>query len=110
MAISRGGVKILEESYKVGDVVIVQAIVIHPMDTGFGKDKNSGKTMPRYYIKEITATFDGKEVGKFELEVSASQNPKVQFPLKITKAGELKVVFTNNLGDELVKTIPVTPN
>lgn len=105
----RGTVKILEENYKVGDVVKAKIIVIHKMDTGFTKDKESGKTFPRFYMKEITATYAGKPIAHFDLDVAMSQNPVIQFPLKVTGAGMLVVDFVNSDGDKAQKTVAITP-
>ena len=109
MAGRRGVVKILDRGYSVGDVVTVQTIIIHPMETGFAKDKHSGKKKPRYFVKNITATFNDQVIASFDLEVTASQNPKIKFPYKVTGSGEIKVVFTNNMGEETVKTTKVSP-
>lgn len=109
MAGRRGAVKILGGDYAVGDVVIVQAIIIHPMETGFGKDQHSGVTKPRFFVKKIVAYFNDTQIASFDLEVTSSQNPKLKFPYKVTGPGEIKVVFTNNMGEELVKTTKVEP-
>ncbi|MGZ5208726.1 MAG: thiosulfate oxidation carrier complex protein SoxZ [Sulfuricurvum sp.] len=105
----RGTVKILDQTYKVGDVVKAKIIVIHKMDTGFTKDKESGKTFPRFYIKEITATYNGKIVGHFDLDVATSTNPFIQFPLKVTGAGELIVDFINSEDNKAQKKVAITP-
>ena len=105
----RGTVKILDEGYKVGDVIKAKIIVIHKMDTGFGKDKESGKSFPRFYMKEITATYNGKMVAHFELDVATSTNPVIQFPVKVTGAGTLVVDFINSEGDKAQKTVVIAP-
>jgi thiosulfate oxidation carrier complex protein SoxZ len=105
----RGVVKILDQSYKVGDVVKAKIIVIHKMDTGFTKDKESGKVFPRFYMKEITATYNGQTIAHFDLDVATSQNPVIQFPFKVTGPGELVVDFVNSEDDKAQKKVAVTP-
>lgn len=105
----RGTVKILDQNYKVGDVVKAKIIVIHKMDTGFTKDKESGKTFPRFYMKEITATYNGQTIAYFELDVATSQNPVIQFPFKVTGPGTLVVDFVNSDNDKAQKTVAITP-
>jgi len=105
----RGVVKILENDYKVGDVVKVQAVIIHPMDTGYQKDKHSGQLKPKFYVETITAFFNDTKIAEFEMGVSASTNPKIIFPYKVTGAGTLKVVFKNNKGEVTEKTRKVEP-
>lgn len=105
----RGVVKILDQNYKVGDVVKAKIIIIHKMDTGFTKDKESGKPFPRFYMKEITALYNGQKVAHFDLDVATSQNPVIQFPFKVTGAGELVVDFVNSEDDKAQKKVAVTP-
>jgi thiosulfate oxidation carrier complex protein SoxZ len=105
----RGTIKILDEGYKVGDVVKAKIIVIHKMDTGFTKDKESGKQFPRFYMKEISVTYNGKSIAHFDLDVATSQNPVIQFPFKVTGAGELVVDFVNSEDDKAQKKVAVTP-
>ncbi|MGD9969072.1 MAG: thiosulfate oxidation carrier complex protein SoxZ [Sulfuricurvum sp.] len=105
----RGTVKILDQNYKVGDIVKAKIIVIHKMDTGFTKDKESGKQYPRFYMKEITATYNGQKVAHFDLDVACSANPTIQFPVKITGPGELIVDFVNSEGDTAQKKTTITP-
>lgn len=96
-------------NYKVGDVVTVQTIIVHPMDTGFMTDKHSGKRIPQFYVNKETILFNDKAVASFELGVSASANPKIKFPLKITGPGTLKVIFENNKGEKFEKMTKVKP-
>ena len=52
-------IKIKPKKFKVGDIVKVDFIVIHPMDTGLQKDKKTGEIKPAHYIDNITFSFDG---------------------------------------------------
>jgi len=105
----RAAVMIMSRDYKVGDVVKVKAIIIHPMDTGFIKDKRTGRVKPRFFIKRVTAYYNDKIIAHFDLEVAASQNPKIIFPVKITAPGMIKVIFENNKGEKTVKSTEVSP-
>ncbi len=105
----RGVVKITEKDYKVGDVVKVQAVIIHPMDTGYQKDQHSGQIKPKFYVQSITAFFNDAKVAEFEVGVSASANPKIVFPYKVTGPGTLKVIFENSEGEKTEKTTKVAP-
>jgi len=105
----RGVIKPLERNYKVGDVVIFQAITIHPMDTGFQKDKRSGRIKPRFYVETLKILYNNKEICSFDFDVSSSPNPKVKFPLKITEAGEVKAVWEDNKGQKFEKSVKISP-
>ncbi len=105
----RAAIKILENKYKVGDVIKVQGIIIHPMDTGFQKDKHSGELKPRFYVRDVEVFYNDKRIAWLELGVSASQNPKVVIPVKVTGPGELKFKFTNSENEVTEKSVPVKP-
>jgi thiosulfate oxidation carrier complex protein SoxZ len=105
----RAAVKILDRNYSVGDTVKVQAIIIHPMDTGFNRDKHSGELKPRFYVSDIEVLYNGEKLCWLELGVSASENPKVIVPVKVTGPGELTFRFTNSEGEVTVKTAKVRP-
>ena len=105
----RGVIKPVSRDYKVGDVVIFQAITIHPMDTGFQKDKHSGKIKPRFFVQRLQIFYNDKEVCSFDFEVSSSPNPKVKFPLKIKAPGVVKAVWRDNMGQSFTKSVKITP-
>ncbi|WP_200762635.1 thiosulfate oxidation carrier complex protein SoxZ [Nitrosophilus alvini] len=105
----RAALKILDKRYKIGDIVKVKAIIIHPMDTGFYKDKYSGKVKPRFYIKKARLFYEEKEVASFDFGVAASENPVVIFPLRVTKKGKLKIVWENNRGESFMKETDIHP-
>jgi len=109
MAKRRAVIKIIDKKYAIGDIVKVQVIIIHPMETGFAKDKHSGELKPRFYVKKIEIYYNDKLVTWFELDVSASQNPKIKFPIKVTEAGMLKVRFINSENEVTEKTTKVKP-
>ena len=105
----RGVIKPVNRDYKVGDVVIFQAITIHPMDTGFQKDKHSGQIKPRFFVETLQIFYNDKEVCSFDFEVSASPNPKVKFPLRIEKAGVVRALWKDNYGNSFEKSVKIAP-
>jgi sulfur-oxidizing protein SoxZ len=109
MAKRRAAVKVLDKTYKVGDTVKVQGIIIHPMDTGFSKDKHSGKMKPRFYVSDVEVLYNGQRVCWLELGVSASQNPKVIVPVKVTGPGTIMFRFTNSEGEVTEKQKAIKP-
>ncbi len=105
----RGVIKPTTRDYKVGDVVIFQAITIHPMDTGFQKDKHSGQVKPRFFVKRLKIFYNDKKVCSFDFEVSASPNPKVKFPLRIKGPGVVKALWEDNMGNMFEKRTKISP-
>ena len=47
-----------------GELIVVNAIISHPMDTGFFRDAD-GQPIPAYFIKDVVVTYGDQEVGRF---------------------------------------------
>ena len=92
-------IKIKPKSYKAGEIVKVSFMVMHPMDTGVGKDKKTGAVIPANYISEVKFLFDDKPFTTLKTWESLSANPVFTISLKVPDKGELKVVFTDNKGE-----------
>jgi len=83
-----------------GDKTTVRVLMSHEMETGQRKD-SAGKTIPAWFIQEVTATHNGKPVLAAQWGPAISKNPFLQFAIKGAKAGD-KVVLTwvDNKGDK----------
>ncbi|RMD46363.1 MAG: thiosulfate oxidation carrier complex protein SoxZ, partial [Aquificota bacterium] len=46
-------IKVKPRRYKKGDIVRVDSIIMHPMNTGFMKNKKTGKIIPADYINSV---------------------------------------------------------
>ena len=58
----------------VGDRATVRVLMSHEMETGQRKD-STGKTIPAWFIQEVTATHNGKTVLSAQWGTSVSKNP-----------------------------------
>lgn len=92
-------VKIKPKKYKVGDVVKVDFIAIHPMATGMQKDKKTGKIIPAKYIDDVEFFFEGESFTKLKVWESVSTNPYFSVYFKVTKAGKITVKYKDNTGE-----------
>ena len=82
-----------------GDKAVVRVLMAHEMETGQRKDA-AGKTIPAWFIQEITAALNGKPVLTAEWGPSVSKNPFLQFNVKGAKAGDkISVTWKDNHGD-----------
>ena len=83
-----------------GDKVVVKVLMAHEMETGQRKD-SAGKTIPAWFIQNVTATHNGKTVLSAQWGPAVSKNPFLEFRFSGGKAGE-KVVVTwiDNKGDK----------
>lgn len=83
-----------------GDKTTVRVLVGHEMESGQRKDA-TGKTVPAWFIQEISATWNGKTVMSAQWGTAVSKNPFMQFSFKGGKAGDKVVVsWIDNRGDK----------
>ena len=83
-----------------GDKVTVRVLMSHEMETGQRKD-SAGKTIPAWFIQELSATLNGKPVMSGEWGPAIAKNPFLQFTIKGGKAGDkVAVSWIDNKGDK----------
>jgi sulfur-oxidizing protein SoxZ len=80
-----------------GDLITVNAIISHPMDTGFFRTPE-GAPIPAYFIKDVAVTYGSEEIARFEWTSGISRDPLVSFSLKADKEAPLTMVWTDNKG------------
>jgi thiosulfate oxidation carrier complex protein SoxZ len=80
-----------------GDLIIVNAIVVHPMDTGFFRTAE-GQPIPAFSIKDVVVTYGDEPVARFEWTSGVSKDPIVSFTLKADKEAPLTMVWTDSKG------------
>jgi sulfur-oxidizing protein SoxZ len=82
-----------------GDKATVRVLMSHEMETGQRKDA-SGKTIPAWFISDISATHNGKPVLTAQWGPAVAKNPFLQFNIKGAKAGDkVAVTWKDNKGD-----------
>ena len=91
-----------------GDVANVRVLMSHEMETGQRKD-SAGKVIPAWFIQEVTASHNGKQVLRAEWSPSVAKNPYMQFVVKDAKAGDkVSVTWVDNKGDTRTDTATVS--
>jgi sulfur-oxidizing protein SoxZ len=81
-----------------GDITEVQALIQHPMDSGYVKDAK-GETIPAHFIQRLTFELDGKPVFIADWGPAISKDPYVKFSFKGGRKGdELKIGWLDNQG------------
>ena len=63
------------------DITEVQALIQHPMDSGFVKDAK-GEIIPPHFIQELTFEHNGKRVFVADWGGGVSKDPYVKFAFK----------------------------
>jgi sulfur-oxidizing protein SoxZ len=81
-----------------GDTTEVQALIQHPMDSGFVKDAD-GAIIPPHFIQQVTFEHDGKDVFVADWGTTVSKDPYVKFSFKGgNKGDDLKISWVDNKG------------
>ena len=80
-----------------GEQILVNAIISHPMDTGFFRTKD-GAPIPAYFIDEVTIVYGDQEVARFEWTSGISRDPLVTFSLKADREAPLTLTWKDNKG------------
>jgi sulfur-oxidizing protein SoxZ len=82
-----------------GDKTTVRVLMSHEMETGLRKDA-AGKTIPAWYIQEVSAAHNGKPVLTAQWGPAVSKNPFMQFTVKGAKPGDkISVSWKDNKGE-----------
>jgi len=89
-----------------GDLITVNSIVSHPMDTGFFRNAE-GAPIPAYFIKQVVVTYGGDEVARFEWTSGISRDPVVSFTLKAEKEAPLTMLWTDNKGATFKQSVHI---
>ena len=83
-----------------GDKTTVRVLMSHEMETGQRKD-SAGKVIPAWFIQEVSATLNGKQVMSGQWGPAVAKNPFLQFTIKGGKAGDkVAISWIDNKGDK----------
>ena len=85
----------------------VKALLKHPMDSGFRKDKATGKTIPAHFIQELVCKLNGNEVVTSNWGGTVSKNPFVSFKLDAKKGDSVEISWVDNKGGSQTATTKV---
>ncbi len=80
-----------------GDLIVVNAIISHPMDTGFFRNTD-GQPIPAYFIKDVVVTYGDQEIARFTWTSGISRDPIISFTLRTDREAPLTMVWTDNKG------------
>ena len=90
-----------------GDLIIVNAIVVHPMDTGFFRTVE-GQPIPAFFIKDVVVKYGDEQVARFEWTSGVSKDPIVSFTLTADKEAPLTMVWTDNKGATFKQSVNIS--
>ena len=82
-----------------GEKATVRMLMNHEMETGLRRDA-AGKSIPAWYVQQVSAQLNGKIVLTAEWGPSVSKNPFLQFYIKGAKVGDkVSVTWKDNKGE-----------
>lgn len=82
-----------------GEVITIKTLISHPMETGLRKDKKTGELIPRRIIHTFTATFNGQEVIRVDVDPAVSANPYFEFEMKVPESGTVHFEWHDDNGE-----------
>ena len=81
-------------------MIEVQVLVVHPMETGLRKDKQTKKTIPAHFIQTMSLYHNDALAVEADLGISISEDPLIGFRLPTAKDGDkVKVTWSDNKGE-----------
>jgi sulfur-oxidizing protein SoxZ len=81
-----------------GENTEVQALIQHPMDSGYVKDAR-GAIIPAHFIQQLTFEHNGKKVFIADWGPAVAKDPYVKFSFKGGQKGDdLKISWVDNKG------------
>jgi sulfur-oxidizing protein SoxZ len=84
----------------VGDSTEVKVLMNHEMETGQRKDAQ-GKTIPAWFIQNVTATWNGRTVLSAQWGPAVAKNPFLAFKFKGGAKGDKVIIsWVDNRGDK----------
>ena len=90
-----------------GELIVVNAIISHPMDTGFFRNAD-GRPIPAYFIKDVVVSYGNQEIARFTWTSGISRDPIISFTLKADKEAPVSMVWTDNKGGVYRQSADIT--
>ena len=82
----------------------------HDSDTGLSLRAGSYvRVRPEFFVRQMRVYLDQSLVCDFRFTAALSPNPIIRFPLKVTRARRLRVIFVNNRGQQWEATERIQP-
>jgi len=77
----------------------VQAIIKHPMDTGYSQDPDTGNIIPAFFIETVTIHHGDKLIMTCDWSRAVSKNPYLSFAFSGANVGDtLRISWQDSQG------------
>lgn len=84
----------------IGEPVQAQVIISHPNYNGLQFDQASRRYIDAHYVKNITISYNDKQLISVDTGISISEDPSIRFTFTPTEAGTLKADAKDDRGQE----------
>ncbi len=84
---------------KRGEVIAVQVLIRHPMETGFRMD-NMGKVIPKNTVSNLLCRYNGADVFRAEMGSGIAANPYLQFYIVAQDSGDVEFSWVDDRGEK----------
>ena len=82
---------------RAGEVFKLRLLIQHPMETGYLLGLNNQR-IARNVITDLRCTYLGQEVFRIEPSSGLSANPSVEFFLRASQSGEVRIDWVDDRG------------
>ncbi len=111
MPYAKGDIQIrIPKTITKGKIVTGKARIIHPMETGFRKDKDTGITFPSDYINDVKVYYGDTLISHFDWTYGVSKDPFLTFSIRADKEAPLKIIWQDNKGGTGEKAVRIVPH
>ena len=89
-------------------VTVVQAIIRHPMEAGYGTDKTTGKKKVPHFIQEVICRHADAIILRCDWSRAVSKNPYLSFEFTGARQGEtVSLHWRDNQGQSDTATVVI---
>lgn len=92
-----------------GEIIRVQALIKHPMETGLREDKKTKEVIPAHYIHDISIYYGETMITHCDWTIAISADPLITFYLKADRSAPLKIIWKDNKGGVYQETVQINP-
>ena len=87
-----------------GETFEVRIQIRHPMETGYRTD-DSGRSIPRNVIRELTCRYAGEPVFSARMSSGIAANPYVRFYVTARSSGDLVFDWLDDAGEHATERV-----
>lgn len=88
----------LEQAPQLNQPLLAQLMIRHPNTSGLAMDQLTRLYAPPHYVRQITVSYNGKQIMSADTDISISENPNFRFYFLPRQGGMLTVEAVDSTG------------